>query len=212
MLWYKNDDAPRELVSYWTLRKAVGIMGASLPVLLVVGCFLLGGCEGLEDSISDYYGTRVRDVFVGILFAIAWFMFAYRGYDSGDDFYGDLACVFALGVALFPTTSETALIRAVHFVSASGLFLVLSYFSLKLFTKGKEPFTAEKKKRNKLYRACGVIMLVCIGAIPLYYLLLRDSALAALKPVFWLEAFALAAFGVSWLTKGEMILADANSD
>ena len=103
MLWYKTDDEPRELVSCWTLRKAVGVLGAAL--LLVVGCFLLGGCEGLEDSISDYYGTGVRDVFVGILFAIAWFMFAYRGYDSGDDFYGDLACVFALGVALFPTTS-----------------------------------------------------------------------------------------------------------
>ena len=212
MLWYKTDDEPRDLVSYWTLRKAVGVLGAALPLLLVVGCFLLGGCEGLEDSISDYYGTGVRDVFVGILFAIAWFMFAYRGYDSGDDFYGDLACVFALGVALFPTTSGSAFIRAVHFVSASGLFLVLSYFSLKLFTKGNEPFTAEKKKRNKLYRACGVIMLVCIGTIPLYYLLLRDSALAGLKPVFWLQSLALAAFGVSWLTKGEMILADPKTD
>ena len=36
MLWYKTDDEPRELVSYWTLRKAVGVLGAALPLLLVV--------------------------------------------------------------------------------------------------------------------------------------------------------------------------------
>jgi len=212
MLLYKSDDGPRELVSYWTLRKLVGVLGAFLPVFLVIGCFVYGGCTELEDSISDYYDTRVRDLFVGILFAIAWFFFAYRGYEPRDDMAGDLACVFMLGVALFPTTSEIPYIRAIHFSSAAALFLVLAYFSLKLFTKGDEPFTDEKKKRNKVYRACGVIMLVCIGMIFVYYVLLRDSGLATVKPVFWLESVALAAFGVSWLTKGEMILSDANGD
>jgi len=34
------------------------------------------------------------------------------------------------------------------------------------------------------------------------------AALADLTPVFWLEAVADVAFGVSWLVKGEAILAD----
>lgn len=208
MLWYESNDEPRVFVSTRTLRIAVGIMGTFLPFFLIAACFVVGGCEGLQDSVSDYYGTGARDVFVGILFAIAWFLFAYRGYEAQDDFFGDLACFLALGVALFPTTSASVYIRAVHFTSAAALFLVLSYFSLCLFTKGKEPLTAAKNKRNKVYRVCGFVMLGSIGAIVVYYALLRDSALANLEPVFWLETLALAAFGVSWFTKGETIFAD----
>jgi drug/metabolite transporter (DMT)-like permease len=180
---------------------------------LAVVCFTLGPCTSVEDSISDYYGTRSRNLFVGILFAIAFFLFAYRGYDSRDDKAGDLACLFALGVALFPGTSQSAGVRAVHFLSATALFLVLSYFSLALFTitkSGGSP-TEEKKRRNKLYRACGAIILVCIASIALYYLLLSDSDLAALKPVFWLESVALWSFGLSWLTKGETLWQDAKA-
>jgi hypothetical protein len=39
-------------------------------------------------------------------------------------------------------------------------------------------------------------------------LLQGDSAVQALHPVFWLESTAVIAFGVAWLTKGEMILKD----
>jgi hypothetical protein len=34
------------------------------------------------------------------------------------------------------------------------------------------------------------------------------AVLGALKPVFWLEAGAIVAFGVAWFTKGEAILHD----
>jgi hypothetical protein len=202
MLWYKSDRQPRELVSYLTLRKVVGIMGVSLPAL----CYVLSGFAELEESISAYYGTGVRDVFVGILFAIAWFLFAYRGYEPRDDFAGDLACLFALGVALFPTTSESELIQNVHFVCAAALFLVLAYFSLFLFTKGDEPFSDAKKRRNQVYRACGAVMLVSIALVPPAKLWLGASGIGVIKPVFWLETSALVAFGVSWMTKGKALL------
>ncbi len=32
------------------------------------------------------------------------------------------------------------------------------------------------------------------------------------NPIFWLEAIALWAFGISWLTKGETILIDLKND
>ena len=205
---YKNDNGQRVIVGYLTLRRAVGILGVLLPVLLAVGCIAIGTCTGIQDSISDYYGTEVGDIFVGILFVIGWFLFSYRGYERKDDIAGDLVCLFALGVALFPTTSQNELIRTAHFVSATLLFLVLSCFSLFLFTKTGGARTDEKKKRDGVYVTCGVIMLLCIVLIPLSYAF-RDSAVAALKPVFWLEAFALWAFGVSWMTKGEMLWKDA---
>ncbi|HEX9727010.1 MAG TPA: hypothetical protein VGA37_00725 [Gemmatimonadales bacterium] len=202
----KNGDGERVLVSYRTLRRVVGALGVLLPV----ACLGYGLFTDLQDSISDYYGTGMRNVFVGVLFTIGWFLFAYRGYERQDDVAGDLACVCALGVALAPTTSANQTIRALHFVSAAALFLVLAYFSLSLFTKTakKVPPTGRKQSRNRIYRMCGAIMLACIALVGLYHGFFQHSAVAAIKPVFWLESLALWAFGWSWFVKGETLWRD----
>ena len=137
-------------------------------------------------------------------------MFAYRGYERKDDIAGNLSCVFALGVALFAKTGAPWE-KAVHLGSALALFLVLSYFSLFLFTKSGGSPTPEKRIRNRIYVTCGVTMLACIALIGLYYWFLSDTAVAALKPVFWLESIALWAFGMSWFVKGETLWTDAGS-
>ncbi|HLF70230.1 MAG TPA: DUF998 domain-containing protein, partial [Actinomycetota bacterium] len=142
-----------------------------------------------------------------VLFAIGWFLFTYRGYERKDDIAGNLACVFALGVALFPNSGEPSE-RAIHFTSAGLLFLVLAYFSLVLFTKSGGTPTAQKLKRNRVYVVCGVSILLCIAGIGLYYAFLQNSSIAALKPVFWLESLALWTFGVSWFVKGETLWRD----
>jgi hypothetical protein len=51
-------------------------------------------------------------------------------------------------------------------------------------------------------------MLACIVLIAVYELFLSGTGLAELKPVFWLESLALWAFGLSWMTKGEVLLED----
>lgn len=204
-----RDDDNRQLVSYRTLRRVIGILGVSLPIVVALGCLAVGECDGFLDSISAYHGTVMRNVFVGILFTVGWFLFSYRGYERKDDIAGDLGCLFALGVAIFPTTSETAWIRMVHYVSATLFFLILAGFSLFLFTKSGGIATPQKQRRNNIYLTCGVTMLVCIALIPLYNLFLDDSAIAVFHPVFWLETFALWAFGISWMTKGELISEDA---
>ncbi len=208
----------RLLVSYLTLRRVVGILGVALPVLLASWGFVLCDCWELQDSISDYYSLRTRDAFVGILFVVAWFLFAYKGYEPQDNIAGDLACLFALCVALFPNNGADWE-KTVHYLSAAALFSVLSYFSLCLFTKSVNNFsifsnsgdfsgTPEKKGRNRIYVACGLIMLVCIILIGLCKWFLEDTAIAGIKPVFWLELFALWAFGFSWFVKGETLWKD----
>ena len=145
-----------------------------------------------------------------------------------DDIAGYLACVFALGVAFFPNSGESWE-RIVHFSSAGGLFLVLSFFSLFLFTKSTDSpkgfrrtvsafrFGAvksansqkrEKKKRNKVYVVCGLVMLACLVLIGLYSLFWEDTAVSNIKPVFWLESIMIWVFGISWLIKGETLLKD----
>jgi hypothetical protein len=195
------------VVSYLTLRRVVGVLGVALPVVVGVWGFVLQGAVRVLPSISDYYSLRTRDAFVGILFTIAWFLYTYRGYERKDDIAGNLACVFALAVALSPN-SGTPVERVIHFTAAASLFLVLAYFCLFLFTKSSGHPTARKLIRNRVYRTCGVLMVACIGLIALYSAVLTRSPVARLNPVFWLETTALWAFGLSWFVKGETILRD----
>lgn len=211
----ENSTSSSLVISYLGLRKAVGIIGTSLPFVLVVGKWLLDGW-GIQPSISDYYYTDMRNVFVGALCAIGIFLLSYRGYERADDIAGDLACGFAVGVALFPPTPPTGssgldvFIGHVHLAFAAAFFLTLAYFCLALFTKTDptKRMTARKRQRNGVYRACGFTILACIALIVLDFSLLKNTGIQQLNPVFWLESAMVLAFGISWLTKGEAILAD----
>jgi len=194
-------------VSYKTLRKVVGFLGILLPIVVALWGFAILGQADLLDSISDYYSLQTRDVFVGSLFAIGWFLFAYKGPERKDDIAGDFACLFAIGVALFPTGGG-GWASKLHFTFALLLFLVLSYFSLRLFTKSGGEMTPQKRIRNRIYIVCGCLMLACILLIGLFKWGLLGDSLTPLKPVFWLETFALWAFGASWFVKGETLWKD----
>ncbi|WP_435356575.1 hypothetical protein [Emticicia sp. SJ17W-69] len=226
-----NANTPH-LISYLYLRRAVGFLGFALPIILVLGSVLIGNCQEIQSSISSYYHTLMRDVFVGTLCAIALFLFSYKGYanDKRDNIAGTFASFFAIGVAFFPTAPDMPLppcdsflcnipsvitnpfISKLHFVFATLFFLVLTYFSLVLFTetKNKKTQTEQKKQRNRIYRICGYIMLVCIILIAIYFFVLEKKYpdLAKYTPVFWLETIALWAFATSWLIKGELLLKD----
>lgn len=208
----------RSLVfSYLTLRKTIGLLGIALPFVLSLGTLILFH-TGIQSSISSYYHTGMRDVFVGTLCVIGFFLLSYKGYERSDDIAGDLGCLFAVGVALFPTTPDVAaasgarLIGYVHLAFAALFFLTLIYFSLFLFTKtdpNKSP-SRRKMQRNKVYKACGYSMGICLLLIIIYSFLpdTMASFLKAYKPVYWFETIAILAFGISWFTKGETILKD----
>ena len=224
----------RHLASYLTLRKGIGFLGLALPFILGLGGMLLAN-PGLRSSVSAYYHTGLGDVFVGTICVIGIFLFAYKGYEPNDDRAGDFACFCAIGLALFytspdmgdtsrgvgltvsPPTAETLEIIAVaHLVFAAGFFLTLAYFSICLFTKSKGEKTPKKHQRNRVYKACGYVMLGALALIPLEFSiqeleLLPEAALSAiagLHPRFYLESIAMLAFGFSWYVKGEAILRD----
>lgn len=111
----KSESVDPQLISYLTLRKAVGILGIIFPIVLIVGSVICCGCSEVQSSISAYYHTGMRNLFVGLLCAIGLFLFAYRGYDSADAITGNIACLFALGVAFFPTSFDGPLTSVVTF-------------------------------------------------------------------------------------------------
>ena len=219
----KRDNPRRDLlISYLTLRKAVGLLGMLLPLILTLGMFLLSDCNTFQDSISDYYYTRMGHVLVGVLCAVGLFLFTYKGYEKRDEVASKLGCLFALGVAFFPTYGPDAsrpcnflhrnsspTTSIIHGFSATLLFLTFAYFSLVLFVKTSGHPTRKKLKRNKIYRACGYIILGCILLIFLYSVVpMLHSIFERYKPIYIFETIALWAFGFSWITKGEFILKD----
>jgi cytochrome c biogenesis factor len=203
------------VMSYLDLRKAIGVIGTALPFVLAFGKMALDS-PGVQGSVSAYYYTVMRDVFVGSMCAMAVFFMSYRGYDNRDALAGKLTCLFALGLALFPVAPEInatpheKLVGGLHLAFASCFFLTLAYFSLVLFrkTKPSQTPTPRKLQRNAVYTACGYTILACLALVVVVHGLPAGSALLRLDPVFWLEAVAVVAFGLSWLTKGEAILQD----
>lgn len=203
--------------TYLEVRRTIGILGILFPFILLLGALVLFH-TGIQSSISNYYHTGMRDVFVGMLFVIGFFLLAYRGYERADNIAGNLGCIFVVGVALFPCTPEAGatiidhIIGYVHLAFAILFFLTLIYIALFLFTKTdpNRPPTRKKLQRNIVYKICGYAMTICIVLIFVYLILppTTASVFEPLNPVYWLETFTVLAFGVSWLVKGEALLKD----
>ena len=202
------------------LRRIVGVLGIGLPFVLAIASFVCADATTVKDSISAYYHSEMRNIFVGILCVIGMFLFSYKGYDAWDDRVSYLAGLSAIGVALFPVNvkdtqntinamhNNNDAINAMHFLSAIVLFLTLAYFSWYRFTKSKcksIPKGTPKAKRNMVYKRCAYVMILSLLAIAVWKLTYRDSSFPF---VFWSETVMLMAFGVSWFVKGDTLLRD----
>jgi hypothetical protein len=199
-----NDD---KIISYKQLQVMMGLAGILLPLLVVIGKYASSLSWVLENSISDYYDNGTGgDILVGVLFALSVFLFAYKGPEKIDSIIANIGATMAMGIALFPTTSDKKFIYTTHLVCAVLLFTVFIVFSLYLFRKTKKNTnpTPEKVKRNRIYFACGIIMIVCIAGMFGCYLIDRSFAYKH-NIIFWGETVALIAFGISWLTKAEWL-------
>jgi len=218
------------VLSYYTLRKAVGIIALSLPFVLAAGVILLAliGPDRtlpepiLQRSISDYYYTPMGNYLIGSLGAMAAFLICSRGYDLNDEITGYLAGTFTLGVALFPSVNPRLVdhtrlqieLQYAHTGSAALMFLVLAYFCLFLFCKSspEKKLTRRKLHRNRIYRVCGLVIVVCM--IVMVSLPFKSVArlLEPFEPLLCSESLALMAFGVAWLTKGQGFMRDKPKD
>lgn len=214
------------VISYLNLRKAVGILGIALPIVLIVGFLLFDqGCK-LPPSISHYYYTGFGTFFTGTLCAVALFLFSYKGPESKDERASMLAAFCALGVAFLPTNPDSDscvgsirvilcandIRNAFHYGFAALLFLTFAYFCLVLFVKTSEKGPTKKKQmRNVIYRVCGWVILISITSILLLTILNKAEMIKTKTTdisTFIFETIALFAFGISWLTKGETFFKD----
>ena len=208
-------------------RKIIGYLGLSLPFLLVLGNFLFG-CASVQDSISHYYHTYMRDVLVGLIVLIGLFFITYKGY-SKDKIPFKIAGFSVLLVAFFPTALDVDALNSckeiissnrkftisqwIHATGALFFFGTLTYICLFLFTNNKRSVKyKEEKRKHYLIRFCGYIMLSSIIAIAFFLIFEAkiEAKIGDLNLLFYLEVIALFAFSIAWLTKGKFVNALEN--
>jgi hypothetical protein len=185
------------------------IIGAALPIAVAaVGAFY---GVSLRPSISAYYwaapeGTVLspRDVFVGCLCAIAACLWLYKGFSSVENAALNLAGMFAVGVAVFPTAKDPAAggTFSIHGTSAVLLFLCLVFVvwfcagdTLKALRKLD---AAAARVYRDAYRVLGLVMLVSpITAFFLNWLIGGRKSY-----IFFVETLGIEAFAAYWFFKG----------
>jgi multisubunit Na+/H+ antiporter MnhB subunit len=210
-----------DVFTYRRIRRAIGYLGVSLPILLVLLSLVDFFNTRLQPSISHYYYTNLREIFTGILCSTGFFLMRYKGHGNrsilkNDNLLTNIAGIMALGVALFPTSPnhssekiysivpfDTELLGWLHYGFAMVLFLTFSILAINVFTirpKAQSDVPSSAVDENNIYKVCGYSIIVFIILIPVsaYFDLFNYSTL-----VF--EALSLFAFGTAWLVKGRAL-------
>ena len=168
-------------MDYRVLRAWIGYIAFWLVPIVYIGNWLIfthqfGGCfynlHGNPGSLSGFYYTHMRNVFVGAMCAMGVFLAAYRGYDRWDSRLTNFAGLAAICIALFPTmpppnrfftpanrcgpstpityhpSPHQSWFRDVHVASLIVLFLMVFLMVLVQFTRTQASKTELRSKES----------------------------------------------------------------
>ena len=168
------------VMDYRALRALIGAIAILIVPVVYIGNWLiftrhLGDCfgpnRGIPGSLSAFYYTHMRNLFVGAMCALGIFFAAYRGYSKWDNRFTNVAGLAAICIALFPTLPPPKLFftasnrcgpvtpityhlsphqsayRWVHVVSLVVLFTMVFLMVLVQFTKTDKP-VGERQPAN----------------------------------------------------------------
>ena len=200
---------------YLRIRNLCGLLGIILPWLALFSAGIAHPHPNAEWwwSISaTYYQSPAL---VGVLTPASIVLISYIGYDRLDNWITSLSGLFGLGIVLFPCHVSwiadgspvgffqipIGISTIIHTCCAAIFFMLLAYNSYFLFTKtGNGPMTPQKRRRNMVFRICGIGMWTFEALFAV--IALTDA------PGYWtmiVEIVLLHLFGISWLVKGEAI-------
>jgi hypothetical protein len=154
----RSPEGNQLIVSYMFLRQIVGWIGILLPPVLLVGA-AVSSTASRPGSMSGYYYTDMRNIFVGALCALGIFLLAYDGYDDVDRWITTIAGFGAIGVALCPTkpavcpagtqacrassvahlSTTQQVVGDIHLVFAAATFIALGLMALRFAKGGMTP-------------------------------------------------------------------------
>lgn len=188
--------------TYTSLRWGVAIIGAALPVLLWIGGLVVLN-QPLLDSMSAYYHSGMRNVFVGFLYAAGACLYLYKGFNDQENVALNCAGILALCIAMFPTgKGPEARLITVHGASAVLFFLAIAYVCLfrasDTLTLMQDPTQAAKYHRTYKRIGYGLIASPLIAFVLTEFFRGRDGG----NPyVFFVELAGVWIFAAYWVVK-----------
>lgn len=211
------------LKSYLFMRTVIGFIGIALPVTLLLGdlLFLKGGVLP-RGSLSAYYHSGMRDVFVGTLSMTAIFLITYKVFEHHlDNTLSMLAGVAALGVALFPTgrpgASDAPLtglqerlgettVAAIHYSCAvvfiASLAVMSYYFGVREGNRSQRRDNRTARMSPQFWQRFHWGCATAIALAALFIVVTKWTGRLDNYSLLIGETVAVVAFGLSWLMKG----------
>ena len=219
------------LSNLWT-RAIIGIIGIVLPILLIAGeAFFLRGGVHVRGSLSAYYHTSMRDIFVAGLCVTGFFLATYMAGTKTRDFWLSLVAGLAvIGVVFFPTMRPhlladaprcgitpmpdgcssiqqqlgERLVASIHFTFAVVFILSLAAMCFFVFAKGEKDRSKRPEMATKSWTATVVSACgwVILGAVAWVIVGgLLNVTIWELTPLYVGEVISVWAFGAAWLIK-----------
>lgn len=214
--------------TYFSLRVALGSLALGLPLaLFLAGAFLQG--IRLQPSISAYYHSDARDVFVGALWAIGLGLIAYKGFSRREDWALNIGGVLACCVALFPMPPEDALrctlagdipahlatsslydrtswqvLQAkLHFPAAVSFYIALGFVMMFCSHHTLHLVPAQRRRWYlAAYPALGALFVgSMVAAFVLMKFVIRPEEVCRDRWVFWVEVAGIVPFAAYWFIK-----------
>ena len=214
----------RQEIDHRTIKLIVGVVALTLASLTD----LFASSPIPSISASYYEGGWSQSIFIGFLFAISAFLLAYNGLSRSEMVLSKVASVAGLGVALFPCECPKdghkaiampgmmgvlgrigkhvdELAPYVHGVSATTMFLVLTYFCYQFLRRAWRKGHPQAKARATIYALCGIAILSSIAVLGSNHLARNALTDRCPRLIFYGEGVALVAFGISWLTASRIL-------
>lgn len=198
--------------TYFGLRWGMVAIAIAFPILVAIGGVFLFH-TGLLGSLSEYYYTGMRDVFVGLLVAIGACLYLYKGFSMSENVALNLAGIFVVCIAMFPTEAgcgDNCTPITLHRIVSVLFFLCIAYVAI---FKGPEtlrllPDEASRTKYRRTYKTLGTMMIVSPVVALISSLALEVSTGKKFVVVLaeWLAVWIFAAY---WLFKSRELRSTA---
>ena len=197
--------------TYFSLRIGLAAMAFAFPILLLIGGY--SAKIPVQGSMSAYYHASahaldngsagqgvMRDVFVGILFAVGVILVVYRGVTRPESYALNLAGLLALGIALFPMhwSGSKDLAGELHNSFALLFFLCIAYVAI---FRADDTLSLVSERRQKYYHRLYLSLGWAMVGLPIVSFILASSRPLKSYKIFLIEFVGIYAFGAYWVVK-----------